>query len=155
MSFISPNKRAYKARLDLSHLLTLLFQIRIRHIEWLLRTGEELDRKCEFAAALKYYYAGKVYYSKLDEHGYQLHGCGVSEILNGFEENRDGLYSAMCGALKEIAEQNKDWSERHSGILLGPWCGPVDKHIQLLHLKHSLCPGDAQPCLETVRRQQL
>jgi hypothetical protein len=120
-----------------------------------LRTGEELDRKCEFAAALKYYYAGKVYYSKLDEFRFQLHGCDASEIINGFEENRDGFYATMCSALKEIAEQNKDWSERHPGILLGPWCGTVDENIQLLHLKHSLCPGDAQPSLDTVRQNQL
>ncbi len=120
-----------------------------------MRTGEELDRKCEFAAALKYYYAGKVYYSKLDEFRFQLHGCDASEIINGFEENRDGLYATMCSALKEIAEQNKDWSDRHPGILLGPWCDTVDENIQLLHLKHSLCPGDAQPSLDTVRQKQL
>jgi hypothetical protein len=31
--------------------------------------GQQLERRCEFASALKYYYTGKVYYSKLDQFG--------------------------------------------------------------------------------------
>ncbi len=131
-------------------MLTLIFQIRLCHIQWLLRTGEELDRKCEFAAALKFYYSGKVYYSKLEEFGFQLNGCHASAMIKGFEENPDGLYVAICSALKKVAEQNKDWVEQHPGILLGQW-SECDEKIQLCHLKHCLSPRDAEPRLDAVR----
>jgi hypothetical protein len=31
--------------------------------------GQQLERQCEFALALQYYYTGKVYYAKLDKFG--------------------------------------------------------------------------------------
>jgi hypothetical protein len=132
----------------------LLFQIHVCHIDWLLQTGEELDRKCEFAAALKYYYAGKVYYSKLDE--FEFHGIDATAIVEGFKRNPDGLYVTLCDALKKVAEENKDWADKHPGILLGlgTWTDVVDasvvENIQLRHLKNCLCPRGAKPCLETV-----
>jgi hypothetical protein len=133
--------------------------------------GEELDRKCEFAAALKYYYAGKVYYSKLDEFGFQQHGYDSSAITNVFSSNPDGLYVAIFSVLKEVAK-NKDWAEKHPGILLGTWAhadandraDAGDKlqerqelqdqkfeHRQVCHLKDCLSPQGAELCLDVVR----
>jgi hypothetical protein len=44
------------------------FQIQDTHLEWLLDTGKELERACEFSMALKYYFAGKVYFAKRQIH---------------------------------------------------------------------------------------
>ena len=135
----------------------MLFQIRLHHIDWLYQTGQELDRKCEFAAALKYYYAGKVYYSKLDEFGSQpgYDSSKLSTITEGFKSNPDGLYVEIYRALQAVAIKNKDWAEKHPGILLGTWAhADADGKLQerqVCHLKDCLCPQDAEPCLEVVR----
>lgn len=39
-------------------------QIEETHLDWLLEKGKELERACEFSMALKYYFAGKMYFKK-------------------------------------------------------------------------------------------
>jgi hypothetical protein len=43
-------------------------QIKIKHIVWLLNKGKALERACEFSSALKYYFAGNMYFSRLSYH---------------------------------------------------------------------------------------
>jgi hypothetical protein len=33
-------------------------------VEWLLERGKRLERACEFANALKYYFAGRMYFAR-------------------------------------------------------------------------------------------
>jgi hypothetical protein len=117
--------------------------------------GQELERQCEFASALKYYYAGKVYYAKLHGFGSMPHGPNLALIMDGFRTNStktySGLYQAMFQALCEVAssEKHKDWTKKHPGILLGSWASDEHKEI---HLKGCLNLGvsDDDPRLETV-----
>ena len=44
----------------------MFVQIKHTHLEWLLDKGKELERACEFSMALKYYFAGKMYFKKLE-----------------------------------------------------------------------------------------
>ncbi len=41
-------------------------------VEWILETGKELERACNFAMALKYYFAGRMFFARLKKHP-QLH----------------------------------------------------------------------------------
>ncbi len=36
-------------------------------VEWLLATGKELERSCNFAMALKYYFAGRMFFARLNQ----------------------------------------------------------------------------------------
>jgi hypothetical protein len=44
--------------------LTYSYHICPEHLEWLLERGKKLERACEFATALKYYFAGKMYFAR-------------------------------------------------------------------------------------------
>ncbi len=35
---------------------------------WILDTGKELERACDFAMALKYYFAGRMFFARLNRH---------------------------------------------------------------------------------------
>jgi hypothetical protein len=37
-------------------------------VEWILETGKELERACDFAMALKYYFAGRMFFARLKKH---------------------------------------------------------------------------------------
>ena len=37
-------------------------------VSWILDTGKELERACEFAAALKFYFAGKMFFARWRHH---------------------------------------------------------------------------------------
>jgi hypothetical protein len=44
-------------------------QILPEHVEWLLERGKKLERACEFANALKYYFAGRMYFARCTVQG--------------------------------------------------------------------------------------
>jgi hypothetical protein len=37
-------------------------------VKWILETGKELERACDFAMALKYYFAGRMFFARLKKH---------------------------------------------------------------------------------------
>ena len=128
-------------------ILNLLCQIRLVHINWLNEMGQQLERRCEFASALKYYYTGKVYYSKLDKFGSMPRGLDLKLVMRGFF-NPNGLYQTMFEALQQVAnsEEHKDWAKKH----WASWATDEQKHS---HLKAclNLCVSDEDPSLQTVR----
>jgi hypothetical protein len=126
-------------------------QIQLRHLQWLCKIGEELERQCEFAAALKFYFAGKVYYAKIDGFASQLPHSDSASINDGFRSNQSGFYQTMCRALQEVAKTHRYWAETHPGLLLGSWADEKQKEN---HLKDCLNIGvsDAATRLEAVRQ---
>jgi hypothetical protein len=115
--------------------------------------GQQLERRCEFASALKYYYTGKVYYSKLDKFGSLPHGPDSKSVMMSFQTNPNGLYQIMFEALQQFAnsEEHKDWAKKH----WASWATDEQKHS---HLKAclNLCVSDEDPRrrLQTVRHAQ-
>jgi len=99
---------------------------------------------------LKFYFAGKVYYAKIDGFVSQLLHSNSALINQGFRSNQSGLYQTMCRALQEVAKTQRDWAEKHPGLLLGPWAKEEQKEN---HLKDCLNLGvcDAATRLEAVR----
>jgi hypothetical protein len=110
--------------------------------------GQQLERRCEFASALKYYYTGKAYYSKLDKFGSLPCSPDSKLVITAFQTNPNGLYQTMFEALQEVAISGKhnDWAKKH-------WASWADDQQKLSHLKACLnsCVSDAPPCLQTVR----
>ena len=49
-------------------------------VEWIFNTGKELERSCDFAMALKYYFAGRMFFARL-EHARQSTIYPVTEQL--------------------------------------------------------------------------
>jgi hypothetical protein len=41
-------------------------------VEWILINGKELERACEFAMALKYYFAGRMFFARLKNFEFSL-----------------------------------------------------------------------------------
>jgi hypothetical protein len=99
---------------------------------------------------LKFYFAGKVYYAKIDGFVYQLPHSNSASIINCFQSNPSGLYQTMCRALQEVAKTHRDWAELHPGLLLGSWANEEQKEN---HLKDCLNVGvfDAPTRLKAVR----
>ena len=133
---------------NLSLFPPLFCQIRLVHINWLSEMGQQLERRCEFASALKYYYTGKAYYSKLDKFGSLPCGPDSKLVITAFQTNPDGLYQTMFEALQEVAISRKhnDWAQKH-------WASWADDQQKLSHLKACLnsCVSDKPPRLQTVR----
>ncbi len=113
--------------------------------------GQELERHCEFASALKYYYTGKVYYAKLDELGSKPYELDSASVKDSFERHLPQLYHAMFQALQAVAasENHKEWAKKHTGVLLGSWASDEQKEN---HMKDCLNFGvsDGSPGLKTV-----
>ena len=95
--------------------------------------GQQLERQCEFALALKYYYTGKVYYAKLDKFGSQPRGPAMESFRT------DGLYDTMFRALEMVAGQHEDWAKKH----WPSWASVDQKRI---HLRECLKVADDAPC---------
>jgi hypothetical protein len=110
--------------------------------------GQQLERRCEFASALKYYYTGKVYYAKLDKFGLKPRGPDSKLTMEGFETNPPGLYETMFQALQEVAnmEEHKNWAKKH-------WASWATNEHKETHLKEclNLSDSDGAPCLQAVR----
>jgi hypothetical protein len=106
--------------------------------------GQQLERQCEFALALKYYYTGKVYYAKLNKFGSQPRGPDSKLALEGFRT--DGLYDTMFQALQMVAgmEEHKDWAKKH-------WPSWATDDHKKTHLRECLNVSDDVPCLQAVQ----
>ena len=128
--------------------LNLLLQIRLVHINWLSEMGQQLERRCEFASALKYYYTGKAYYSKLDKFGSLPRGSDSKLAMRCFQTNPDGLYRTMFEALQEVAisEKHKDWAKKH----WPSWATDEQKKSHLQECLNLRVSGE-EPCIQTVR----
>jgi hypothetical protein len=122
-------------------------QIDLRHVQWLCDMGEELERQCDFSAALKYYYAGNAYFAKLD--GFNIEPAS-STNTDHFDHLK--LYETMCNSLQAVAvdEKYSEWVEQHPGVVLS---GDFDLIIRIRHLKHclNLASSETNPCLQHVR----
>ena len=121
-------------------------QIRLEHVQWLCEAGEELERLCEFSVAFKYYYAGKVYFAKLDN-------IKIHETLGIDPFDHDQLFNTMYRALKAMAVIRGDWAAAHPGVLLSEALS-LNPEQQALHLRHCLGIVEARPNLQHVRESQ-
>ena len=106
--------------------------------------GQQLERQCEFALALKYYYTGKVYYAKLDKYGLQPRGPDSKLAMESFPT--DGLFDTMFQALQMVArmEAHKDWAKKH-------WASWASDDQKKTHLRECLNVSDGVPCLQAVQ----
>jgi hypothetical protein len=104
--------------------------------------GQQLERQCEFALALKYYYTGKVYYAKLDKFGSQPRGPDSKLAMESFRTDTDGLYRTMFKALQAVAgmEEHKDWAKKN-------WASWATDDQKWAHLRECL---DGSACLQAV-----
>jgi hypothetical protein len=64
---------------------------------WIFEAGKALERACEFAMALKYYFAGRIFVARLECHlhcnpvGHRETFEQLKEYKQGFQELYDGL----------------------------------------------------------------
>jgi hypothetical protein len=75
--------------------LELIESTTVDPVEWLLDTGKELERSCNFAMALKYYFAGRMFFARLKQSN--QHPC-LSEqkwIEGEYEQQFDSLYEEL------------------------------------------------------------
>ncbi len=67
-------------------------------VEWILETGKELERACDFAMALKYYFAGRMFFARLKKF-LQLYQRSadpeVQEKWRKYEKEFNELYSDL------------------------------------------------------------
>jgi hypothetical protein len=128
-------------------LFLIMGQIDLRHVQWLCDMGEELERQCDFSAALKYYYAGNAYFAKLD--GFNIEAESSTNI-DDFDHLK--LYETMCNSLQAVAvnKEYSEWVDQHPGVVLS---GDFDNLIRIRHLKHclNLASSETNPCLQHVR----
>jgi hypothetical protein len=91
-------------------------------VEWILETGKELERACDFAMALKYYFAGRMFFARLKKHQ-QLHqrSSEVQEQWSivekkwtrlNYEKEFDELYSDLLPMTNAEASGGKDFRAR-------------------------------------------
>jgi hypothetical protein len=94
--------------------------------------GEELERQCDFSAALKYYYAGKIYFAKLDNVD-----IGFKSACNIGPFDHQQLYETICCAMQAVGDDAKfsAWVEKHPGVVLSK---EFDLENQTRHLRHCL-----------------
>jgi hypothetical protein len=91
-------------------------------VEWILETGKELERACDFAMALKYYFAGRMFFARLKKHPpphqrspeVQEQWRIVEEkwIRLNYEKEFDELYSDLLPMTNEEASDGKDFRAR-------------------------------------------
>jgi hypothetical protein len=118
-------------------------QLNFRHLSSLCEMGKQLERQCEFAIALKCYYAGRAFYRK-----------------NSHSEHSDPkfkmpLYEALHDALSKVAETSPEWKLQHAGVLLPEVLGGVaiSKEIRVQHVQtliSSCCQNKTQQLNEEV-----
>ncbi len=116
----------------LNSIVHTTLQIQRTHIAWLRDMGEELERQCDFSAALKYYYAGKMYFAKLDS--FEI---GFESVCNIGPFDHKQLYETICCALQAVVDDAKfsAWVEKHPGVVLSK---EFDLENQTRHLRHCL-----------------
>ncbi len=87
--------------------------------------GKQLERQCEFAIALKYYYAGRAFYKK------------TSHLEHSDPEFKVPIYEALHDALSKVAERSPEWKLQHAGVLLPEVLGGVaiSKEIRVRHVQ--------------------
>jgi hypothetical protein len=112
-----------------------MIQIQPQHIVWLLETGEELERQCEFSTALKYYFAGIVYFAKLDN--VDIFDHLPRTVCDFHMSDNTKLFETMCRALQGVAKESvfEMWAKAHPGVVLSEDFTAAD---QKRHLKNCL-----------------
>jgi hypothetical protein len=87
--------------------------------------GKQLERQCEFAIALKCYYAGRAFYKK------------TSHSEHSDPEFKVPIYEALHDALSKVAERSPEWKLQHAGVLLPEVLGGVaiSKEIRVRHVQ--------------------
>ena len=67
-------------------------------VEWIFNTGKELERSCDFAMALKYYFAGRMFFARLKQRAQHANFRTVPEQLlkkwdtHKYEQEFQALY---------------------------------------------------------------
>jgi hypothetical protein len=71
-------------------------------IQWLLVRGQELERACNFAIALKYYFAGRMFFARLHQTPdlYRL-VCGDNTARSARSASSDERQQRKCKKLEE------------------------------------------------------
>ena len=105
--------------------------------------GKQLERQCEFAIALKCYYAGRAFYKK------------TSHSEHSDPEFKVPIYEALHDALSKVAERSPEWKLQHAGVLLPEVLGGVaiSKEIRVRHVQtliSSCCQNKTQQHHEEV-----
>jgi len=88
-------------------------------VEWILETGKELERTCNFALALKYYFAGRMFFARLKKHP-QLRKCLQAQeqwkTRLKYEKKFDELYSDLLPMTNAEASGGRDFRARFHNI---------------------------------------
>ena len=96
--------------------LKVFVQITFDHVSAVCDIGKELERECDFATALKYYYAGRAYYAK--------RAVEMSTSLSSSTTCKP-IFHALHDALTKVAENDANWKIRNSGGLLQSHFGVI------------------------------
>jgi hypothetical protein len=118
-------------------------QLNFCHLSSLCEMGKQLERQCEFAIALKCYYAGRAFYKK---HSHSEHSDPKFKMP---------IYEALHDALSKVAETSPEWKLQHAGVLLPEVLGGVaiSKEIRVQHVQtliSSCCQNKSQQHNEEV-----
>ena len=100
--------------------------------------GKQLERQCEFAIALKCYYAGRAFYKKLSHSEHSDPEFKVpSHSEHSNPEFKVPIYEALHDALSKVAETSPGWKLQHAGVLLPEVLGGVtiSKNIRVQHVQ--------------------
>ena len=84
-------------------------------VEWILETGKELERTCNFALALKYYFAGRMFFARLKKHPQLRQRLQAQEQWKTrlkYEKKFDELYSDLLPMTNAEASGGRDFRAR-------------------------------------------
>ena len=84
-------------------------------VEWILETGKELERACNFAMALKYYFAGRMFFAQLKKYPEVQKKWTMFEekwAKFKYEKKFDELYSDLLPMTNAEASSSKDLRAR-------------------------------------------
>jgi tRNA(Arg) A34 adenosine deaminase TadA len=84
-------------------------------VEWILETGKELERACDFAMALKYYFAGRMFFARLKKHPQLYQRLQAQEQWKTrlkYEKKFDELYSDLLPMTNAEASGGRDFRAR-------------------------------------------
>jgi len=92
-------------------------------VEWIFNTGKELERSCDFAMALKYYFAGRMFFARLKQHAQHANFRTVPEQLlkkwdtHKYEQEFQALYVDLLPMTNAQVRLRNDNATRSPVIL--------------------------------------
>jgi hypothetical protein len=83
-----------------------------------LDTGQELERECEFGMALKYYFAGRMFFARLRQHlKHQPAPKRILEMAPTLGKKFQDLYEGLLPMTNAQASNNNNWHSQHPPII--------------------------------------